>query len=230
MVNFYLNFCGQLLRQKVCKFLFPTIFFKTKFLYLSGDYSEQVGKAIIDSDDENLLRKLVEGIAHIRVGTCKGQTVYFSESPRQQHIAKMIRNQVKRSKVFNNSNHNSKLPNSTFCFENSCEATPKTWANSLIFRRSRLNGPDQSLNDTKTPNQPFVRLPTPQAPKISLPFAEQNNMEDNRKQCCEQQCCGDETEIDHNVTATSSCSSMNMTYMTDRICYSREHVRYFSIP
>lgn len=65
----------------------------TEFLVTSEDYFEEVGRDINYAESDFSLRKWLESIEHIKAECRQGTIVYFSESPHQAHLVKMIRKQ-----------------------------------------------------------------------------------------------------------------------------------------
>lgn len=144
----------------------------------------------------------------------QGQVAYFSEVAAHQHLAGMVGYKTRgrrRPKTQPSWNHSQR-------FDNSTQTTPKTWTNSLVFRRSRrsLQAPRvQSFqpsefvaNDTSvhTPDQPIINEAPPEAPKLpSLQDVSQEHMDESQTTGFQDHSC--ETEADsghHSLTSSMS--------------------------
>lgn len=197
------------------------------FKQITGDYLEQMGKMLEhhgNSDYE--LRKWLESIAHIKTAVRDNQIVYFSEAPDQQHLTELIRKQknnsrnVRRPRTSLRTSVVSDGLNATF-------ATPKSWTNSLVIRRSKLAnssfGGLQNVNNVTfkrpfTPNRTFLHQAKPQAPKRSLPMDTSSIVGSAQKNfSCFPHSDDDDFDFDVNNNDSSSSHS-NMSRMSNISC------------
>lgn len=193
---------------------------------------EQTGRNLMHDYDDYSLSQWLEKINHVTRKVQKGQNVYFSHAPGQQHLANMIQKQQPRSKK--NTRRRSKMINDSFRHNDSYYATPDTWANSLIFRRSQLmnvtyqtnhSTTDETMEHHQTPlNDKFVRQILPQAPKRQLPFASVDNNERSKRFRSTVNIDELESEYDPNNNMNSNTSSL-----TDRLSELDDHVSNFML-
>ena len=148
----------------------------TAFSCFVGDYKNQVGVELEYGKDDRSLQMWLENINDIKTVRKNGVAFYISESSRQQHLVKMIRHQKVRKSEHKNAQHDLYKPEFSSCHEHSSEATPKTWTNSLIFRRSQLMGKTfvdnksisiEKCNHQYSPCHSLIQPKPPQAPKIN---------------------------------------------------------------
>lgn len=184
------------------------------------DYRDQVGEMIENYNNDQLLRKRLEMIEFVRSETRHGQTFFYSESPSQQHLVEMIkknkRSHRNHSRTFKQSSH---LVNASRSPQEST-TTPKTWANSLIFRRSRLIDNSMMNESIKlTPNNLEPHQATPKAPKRrpSLPV-EQNDFHQSTKRFRHEQM------YDSLSTSNSSFSDTTISRITSQIMSAKDEV------
>jgi hypothetical protein len=79
--------------------------------------------------DDSLLA-WVKSLEHIRYETRNGETVFYSSAPEQLHIQKLLKEQ-RPHRIARRTCRNRPHPDKI-------QSTPKTWTNSLIFRRNQL--------------------------------------------------------------------------------------------
>lgn len=199
---------------------------------------EQTGRNLMHDYDDYSLSQWLEKITHVTSKVQRGQNVYFSHAPGQQHLAKMIQKQQPRSNK--NTRRRSKMMNDSFRYnDDSYYATPGTWANSLIFRRSQLmnvtyqtnqSTMDETMEHHQTPhNDKFVRPVQPQAPKRQLPFSSVDDNERSKRFCSKVGNIEEpESEYDHNNNI-SSCINSNTSSLTDRFSELEDHVSNFML-
>lgn len=72
----------------------------------------------------------VKGVEHITFDIRNGEAVFFSNAPEQQHLQHLVEKQ-RPHKVAHRACRNIKRANQI-------QSTPRTWTNSLIFRRNQL--------------------------------------------------------------------------------------------
>lgn len=197
------------------KFLSSDEFILRKLLV---DYEDQVGRRIENHNNDQLLRKRLETIEFIRSKTRCGLTYFFSEAPTQKHLAALIRKQKRsQSKTFRNSS----LTLNASMSHQELTGTPKTWANSLIFRRSQLI--DKSTMNTsmmETPNISERHLATTNAPKRKpSPHAAQTDLNESNKRFCHER-----THDSLSTSNNSSVSDTTISRLTSQIMSSKGEV------
>lgn len=186
-------------------------------------------------ENDYLLSQWLKKIDHVTSNFLNGREVYFSHAPNQRHLAKLVGKQVNNSKNARNSRGKFKLRHEAPCYEDSRYATPNTWANSLIFRRSQLTyQTNQSLVDETmkhhTPqSDTFYHPPQPQAPKRPLPFAPVDKNETNKRfrTCFSGHEDELEPECDQINNNVSSGTNLNMSSLTDKFSESDDNVSNF---
>lgn len=205
--------------------------------FIPGDYTEQTGKALEHGDDY-ALRQWMGKIAHVTSKYERGQIVYYSEAPGQQHLTKMIRKQVNNSKTFKNARRRSRMLSEASFHNDTCYATPHAWTNSLIFRRSQLMNVNYQTNHLKmndsmehheTPlGNTFIHPPQPQAPKRPMMFAPTDENNNSKRSCFMRTAEKLEPECDQSNSNVSSCTISNVSSLTDRFSELDENVRNFN--
>lgn len=126
----------------------PNLFY---FFQFQGDYFEQNGKEIAYKTDFSL-RKWLEEIEHVKSRYSDGKIHYFSESPEQEHLSKMIRKQRNRSRTTKRGLYNTLGGEST--------SVSKVSGASMTFRRGRVIN-SSLLEDCTNHNFTFKKPKTP---------------------------------------------------------------------
>lgn len=172
---------------------------------------EQVGQKIEHYEDDQLLRSKLESIEYVRSETSHGKTFFFAEAPSQKHLAALIRSQksgkpraLRRAAVQSEAQL----------------ATPKTWANSLIFRRNRMC--ESSLTDESlkfTPSNEVFSQETPKAPKRTTLFSEQRDLyRSSSKRFCPEVFKDSPSIMNFSSNATISRATSQIMEQNEEVC------------
>lgn len=171
------------------------------------------------------LRRWLEDIAHVKTAYRNGLIVYFSDAPNQQHLTSMIYKQrkqrvAKSSSSSRSSSIASKL-DETLC-------TPKSWTNSLTFRRRKFSNSSFIHEKQSVPDSVFKRPKTPamkpaRMPKRPLVLDSSQSISSKRsKPSYLGQSDGSKAESDR-YYYNSSFSSLNFTVVSNQLSVD-EHV------
>lgn len=132
-----------------------------------GDFKSQLGQELKHGTDDDSLRAWIEKIANIRSVDVNGNVVYFSEAPQHAHMTTMIRRQ-KKPKIYTNSRRQLNMSSSSDA-PNQSLTTPKSWANTLIYRRTEQSKHQSISGKTfdgfKVPKTPRPKTRQPQTPR-----------------------------------------------------------------
>lgn len=175
-------------------------------------------------DDDSSLINWLQQIEYVTTENRNGEIVFSSNAPCQRHLTPLIQNtsNIKRSR-----RHSSALKlNISRCVSNinTSYATPRTWANSLIFRRNQLNKTTIEQQRTPQNKSSFFIPPKPNAPKKE-PRSYYNQTKSSSVFSSE--------FFEHYVDRTShsfssfnsGLSNMNVTPLTEHFCDVEGQVR-----
>lgn len=185
----------------------------------SADYEQQIGQSLSQGHDDVDLAQWLRNLKDVKMQWKHGKIVYFSSSSAHQHLACMV-GPRKSARGKRKPKIQASWLNNSQRFDNATQTTPKTWTNSLVFRRSRRSHvpsfqPAEFIGNeisTHTPDQPIINEAPPEAPKLpSLQNVSQEHIDEYNMTGFQDHSCETEADSGHHSNASSLSNPLDHT-------------------